>query len=171
MSFPKVIAVTALAFICFRSGIVAQEKKDSVRTLLLPEFYHNPQTENDTTYSYEFYDKNDKMVNVNTLVDLNNIEHVNYLKSFYQSKNTGGSISSPYLSKKLKTYLKVNDDTWGEIDQATKDYTQLKERKNKIVRKDTAAYNDFKTGNKILVIRKYYKVTEEKGGQMPAHHR
>lgn len=165
MNIQRILTIAIVIF--FGTRTAAQQAKDSVRVLLLPEFYHNPVVANDTTYSFEFYKKGDKPVAVNSLTNLDDIEDVHYYKSYYQSKTTGGAISAPYLSMKLKTYLKVNDDTWGVVDNITKDYTQLKERRDKIVRTDSAVFKDFKTGNKVLVIRKYYAVQEEYGAKMP----
>ena len=47
-------------------------------------------------------------------------------------------------------------------DLITNAYSQLKERRKKIVRTDTATINDLAKGGKQLIIRKYYKVVADK---------
>ena len=48
------------------------------RELLLPEFYHASASHNgDTTFQYELYDADDKLIPVSTLKSVNEIEHIN----------------------------------------------------------------------------------------------
>src|SRR5438132_193387 len=82
------------------SGVSAQEKKSNVtisRTILIPEFYREAVVINDTTFSFEFLDKSDRIVRVNNLTDINEIEHINYVKGYSGGSGTGTTISGPYL--------------------------------------------------------------------------
>ncbi len=167
--FVLAIAVFSTLVACARQGITknktAAGKKEqpvTYRILLLPDFYHYRQTiVNDTVFQYVCSRKH-MDVNADTLRTIDDVDEIKYTKNFYQYSNTaGGAISAPYLTKTLFDYDRDSHDTWIKLDKLTRNQTDVKEDRNKIIRADTVTITNRQTGITEHVIHRYYKTMEQ----------
>jgi hypothetical protein len=150
----------------------AQKTTESYRVILLPEFYHyQPVIINDTTYKYECFGEGSRLLNIDELNDISDVDNISYTKSFYQyPKRANSPISPPYASLQLYAYFKNDDGTWRGRDMVTQVKTGFREDKNKIVRSDTAMTANRLTGASQLVIHRYYEVKTVDIKTVKAHH-
>jgi hypothetical protein len=137
---------------------IRKDTGSAYRVLLLPEFYHLPVKKNDTTFKYEC-SKNRRDVSIDTLHNINDVNEIIFSKNFYLNPDPQKSMVSPaYLSQQGYIYERSGADTWVGIDKTTLSQTDFKENKKIIVRDDTTFVTNSKTGNKEMIIHKYYKI-------------
>ena len=160
----KHIRHLVIILICTGNVFGQERSVHPKREVLLPEFYHSGASRNgDTTFQYELYDQEDKLISVFALQNINEIEHINYVANYYGYPNNGGNISAPLLTATLLAYTKIDSNTWERFDRTNAQSSYLKEHKNKITRADTISFINPTTKSKELIVEKYYKVEEAKG--------
>lgn len=132
--------------------------------LYFPEFYHYGSTRvGDTTFSYECYDHEDRLLRGDALKNTDNIEEIFFVKSFADGRYPGGgNVSPPVFTKKVLAFTKVDKLSWKEKNMADHSITELTEYPDKITRTDTTTSINRTTGLQQLTIRKYYKVAGAK---------
>ena len=140
---------------------------DGPRFFLFPEFYsYWPINKNDTIIKYQCYDAENSYINVDTLHNIEDVQHISFAKVFTNYLHTYiDADGKPKPSTAIKTiyqYDKTGDDTWKSFDYSSNYSAELKEYKKDIVRADTTTVINPVTSNKQLTIRKYYKVAEIK---------
>ena len=143
----------------------------SVATYLFPDFFHyRPAKKGDTTWNYEFNNKDLHVIEPYDLKNVDDIDQIKYYICFYQYPYRPGNIvSPPYLSNLLYKFVHPGPDKWIGIDPITSQMVQFKLHKNNIVRTEQLTLTDRETGKKRKVIYKYFK-TEKKimePGQTP----
>ncbi len=131
-----------------------------------PEFYYFwPIEKNDTTLRYECYDAHNELINVDTLHNINIVQHIYFIKSFRNYMHTyidgDGKPSPSIVSKTLYRYDRLDNDLWKSTDLNNNYTFELKEFKKEIIRMDTTLVTDPITGIHQQSIRKYYKVQEQ----------
>lgn len=131
-----------------------------------PEFYYFwPIEKNDTTLRYECYDAHNELINVDTLHNINIVQHIYFIRSFRNYMHTyidgDGKPSPSIVSKTLYRYDRLDNDLWKSTDLNNNYSFELKEFKQEIIRMDTTVVTDPITGTRQQSIRKYYKVKEQ----------
>jgi hypothetical protein len=140
---------------------------DSPQTIFFPEFYSFwPVDNNDTIFKYECFDTVNKLIDADTLLNMNYVHFILLIKTYTDYTRTyvdedGKPQPEPVTSKVLR-YDKSGMDGWLRKDFTTGEYANLQEYRDEIVRTDTAHGINPVTGNKQLRVRKYYK-TEQMG--------
>jgi hypothetical protein len=137
------------------------------RYFLFPEFYsYWPIENNDTIIKYQCYDADNAYINVDTLHDPDDIQHILFVKTFTNYLHTyidpEGKPRPSTATKTIYRYDKTDDNTWKGYDIANNYTSELKEFKQDIVRIDTTTVVNPINHGKQLTIRKYYKVVEQK---------
>lgn len=171
-------AILLIFLVLYTSNVFAQKKGEEANSklaasvLLFPEFYHSNTIMNrDTALKYECFDEHDRRIRMDTLHSTDIIEEIFYTENFFDKRYPGGKgISPPYITNKVITYTKVAPYTWAAINMANRNATELKGDINKIVQTDTLVTADAITGQRLLTIRKYYKVTEVPAGERHTVH-
>ena len=132
---------------------------------LFPQFYtYWPIDNNDTILKYECYDVNMNFINVDTLYNISDVQHISFVKIYTNYTQTyidaDGKPRPQPVMKKLYKYDRTGTDTWAGFDYINHYSSTLKEYRNDIVKTDTTIITDPITGTRQLTIRKYYKVLE-----------
>lgn len=135
------------------------------RSFLYPEFYRYwPLTVEDTVVRYECYDINHNPLNMDTLQRTTDVYYINLVKTYNDHLHTmiaqDGSPRPTPISKKLYLYERSGTNMWKAFDSKNNYTSLLQEQMNTIVRTDTTVLNDPMTGEKLITVRKYYKVIE-----------
>ena len=121
----------------------------------------------DTSFSYEYYDKDLKEINMFNLKDIDEIDHIKYLKIFSGlpvKKNS--NVSPPVEYVLLSEFVHPATDLWLRYNPMTGEITRYSIYKNKIVGTDSVTVADPKTNNKRKLIYNYFKTeikSTEKG--------
>lgn len=137
------------------------------RYFLFPQFYsYWPIKKGDTVIKYQCYDAENSYINVDTLHNINDVQHIHFVKAFTNYLHTfidvDGRPKPSTASKIIYKYDETDSDTWKSYDYASKYIGELKEFKSDIVRCDTTTIVHPVNKSRQLVIRKYYKVVEQK---------
>jgi hypothetical protein len=140
---------------------------DGPRYFMFPQFYsYWPITKGDTIIKYLCYDKDDNGINVDTLHNIDDVQHISFVKVYTNYLHTyidpEGKPRPSLASKIIYRYDKTGDDSWTSTDYGSNYISELKEHKNEIVRTDTTTVVNPITSTKQLTIRKYYKIEELK---------
>ncbi len=132
---------------------------------LFPQFYsYWPIDNNDTILKYECFDASGNSINMDTLYNINDVQHISFVKIHTDYTQTyidaEGKPKPQPVSKTLYKYDRTGPDTWTGLDLIYNYTSQLQEYKNDIIRTDTTTIIDPITGTRQITVRKYYKVVE-----------
>jgi hypothetical protein len=128
-----------------------------------PEFYHHwPVDHNDTILKYECYDAHNTQLNVDTITNVNVIQHIYLVKTFTNYMHTfidvDGKPRPSVVRKTIFRFDKQESDSWKCTEYRNNYITELKEIKTHIVRSDTTNVTDPLTGENQALVRKYYEI-------------
>jgi hypothetical protein len=143
------------------------DSSTATRYFLFPEFYsYWPIEKDDTVIKYQCYDAENSFINIDTIHNIEDVQHILFIKTFTNYLHTyidaDGKPKPSTASKTIYRYDKTDDNTWKSFDVANSYTSELKEFKNEIVRTDTTTIINPVNNSKQLTIRKYYKVVEQK---------
>lgn len=138
-----------------KSSIINQATVKDTLHLLMPDFFvYSSYYNKDTLFEYRCYDDNDSLIRKTELSDFSAVEYTSYIENYTDSAQTykDGNQEKPLnITKILCRYDKVSAGKWMRIDYRTKQYNELKESRENVVRRDTLLSAD-KT-----IICSYYK--------------
>ncbi len=142
-----------------------RDTSTATRYFLFPEFYsYWPVVKDDTIIKYQCYDAENSYINVDTLHDIGDVQHIHFVKTFTNYLHTyidaDGRPKASTASKTIYRYDKTGNDTWKSYDYSNSYLSELQEFRSEIVRQDTTNTVNSITGARRLTIRKYYKVVE-----------
>ena len=132
---------------------------------LFPQFYsYWPIDNNDTILKYECFDISGRSINMDTLYNIGDVQHISLVKSYTNYTETyidaEGKPHPQQVIKTLYKYDRTGTDSWNAYDETNHFTTQLKELRDDITRTDTTTIIDSITGTRQITVRKYYKILE-----------
>lgn len=133
------------------------------RILVLPDFYsYKPTINGDTTFKYLAYDRRDSLIDVDTLHDIEAVRYIslfiNYPDHQHNYRNAQGQILPLPVSKIIKRWDKLGTSKWMSIDYANNKYTELREDKTIITRKESVTINHPDNNTSEETSLRYYSV-------------
>ena len=148
-----------------KNDSVARQVTDTPQFVFFPEFYSFwPVDNNDTIFKYECFDAMSNLINADTLLNTNYVHYILLIKTYTDYTRTyideDGKPQPQPVSSKVLRYDKNGTGGWICKDFTNQEYTNLKEYRDEIIRTDTASDVNPVTGNKQLMVRKYYKVEQ-----------
>jgi hypothetical protein len=129
---------------------------------LVPEFYFfDTLVCGDTAFVYECYDREDSIVDADTLHDFGVVHNITYFKKFTDKAHTykdSGKEKPLPVSLIVRRYERLAKDKWMCISYPGNKYEELREYKNEFVHVDTVrnSYPDARLT--VVGIYRYYKV-------------
>ena len=131
------------------------------KTVLLPEFCAYAGQVRDTIYRYEFHNAAHQLILIDTLSEYKLLRFVSLLEGYtdheHTYKDAAGKLQPLPVSRIIKRYDRISDDTWLYVNYKTNKTLRLQDYIHDIVRTDTVHSTDGST-----TVRKYYRVTEAK---------
>ena len=148
-------------------SLLLPDTNTTPRYFLFPEFFsYWPISKGDTVIKYVCYDAENSYINIDTLHDIDDVRHIQLVKVFANLLHTyidaDGRPRPSSASKIIYKYDKSDNQTWKTYDAFSGFIGELKEFKNDITKQDTTTVINPLNNSKHLIIRKYYKVVEEK---------
>ncbi len=148
-------------------GLDPADTTTSTRYFLFPQFYsYWPVNKNDTILKYQCYDAENSYINVDTLQDVNLIQHIQFVKVFTNFLHTyidaEGKPRASAATKIIYRYDKTDDGMWKAFDCLNNYSSEIREFRKEIVRQDTTTVINPRSGGRQTTIRRYYRVEEQK---------
>lgn len=131
-------------------------------TFLVPEFYaYDTLIRGDTAFVYECYDKDDSIVNTDTLHDFGAVHNVTYFKKFLDRAHpyNDNGIKKPLpVSLIARRYERLGKDKWMSISYPGNKYEELREYRDDIVQTDTLRNSYPEDRLMVISVYRYYRV-------------
>jgi hypothetical protein len=128
---------------------------------LFPDFFHyKPVVKGDTSWSYECYNRNMHKINMYELKNVDEIDHIEYFKSYKQpTPEAGNSLNTPTLCIYELVYKYVQPDTnlWMRVNPKINEIRRYEIYKDRIVRTDTVKLFHPVTKKPQSVVYQYFK--------------
>jgi hypothetical protein len=152
------IMICAPMLFSFAIKLTAQKKNTPLPSFSFPDFLHAEiKVNGDTSWSYEFYDKDLHPIALSALKDVSEIEQVKYYKVYQRSDDEVGDTYRPKLFDLVCRYVQVDTNIWVRVDPSTRTMQRYHMRTNILVRKDTIKLVDPVTLEQRSVVYKYFK--------------
>ena len=176
----KVFMGTLFLGIITASQLFAQKETNNLKSaestiLLFPDFYHTDIKGVDTTWTFEFEDRNTHKISVLNLKNVDDVDHMEYFRSYKLPRPETGNGITPYTGYAYELiYRYVHPDTgiWLRVNPKTNKITHYELHKDQIISTDTMKVIDPATKMPRNVIRRYYKteIISEDDAQQHHHH-
>lgn len=150
-----------LVVICISSFVSKGQYVNTPQTttIYFPDlFYKTTDPIGDTTFSYEYRDKNEKTLSIYDVTDGDQVGFVKFYKVFHTPMPGGPSnVSVPIQYMMLYEYAHPTRERWVRYNREIGEMIRYKSYKDQVVGSDTTTITEPKTGIQRRYIFKYYK--------------
>jgi hypothetical protein len=154
----KCKVVLVFTFLSMSLVVQAQTMTNVPHVISLPDFLHNEIKEtDDTTWSYEYYDKYAHKVGLFDLKSVDDLDNVKFYKVYKSPSNDSRTGFSPYVCELVYTYVAIDTNMWLRAIPESKEAVRYEMFGDKLVYTDSVSVIDPRTKKERSVILQYFK--------------